>query len=276
MGFISTIVLYVVLQLGWTLLSRTFPDLVGGALLKGIERRNAIAVESAKDELSKSTQTEIESLRADYAMLKSSVDFLSASHGEVRAKMIGATEDLWRVLLQLGRLFSTVIFVDTVLLAKEIDAAIRRDDQNSLVQTAKDFQNRDTIVLKFQQAGANDADKDRIFVSPRLWLLFFVIRAVYARAALLMSVSFKEKSYRDWRQDDVLVKLLTNVVPDKVVSEMRQLPCGGLQNLIRHLESAFLAEAARVMSGVHFFADNFSEVQSTLIMEKEKIVPSVE
>jgi hypothetical protein len=62
-GYAEIVGLYVVLQVVWTLLIRTFPDFVGGALLKRVERRNATELERLKGEQNR----QIEELRAKLA-----------------------------------------------------------------------------------------------------------------------------------------------------------------------------------------------------------------
>ena len=52
--------LYAALQLAWTLIIRTFPDFIGGALLKRVERNNSVQLEKLKDE----NNRQIEELRA--------------------------------------------------------------------------------------------------------------------------------------------------------------------------------------------------------------------
>ena len=262
---------YVALQIAWTLLIRTFPDFIGGALLKGVERRNAITIEKFKDGLSQKTQGEIERVRAEYATLRSSVEFMSASQQEVRVKMIDSVERLWGILRRLGEEFGPIIHMDTVFLASEIDEAIRLGNQPHITQAVEQFRPYAAGAMKMRNAGAIEAEADRLFVSSKLWLLFFVIRALYGRAAILIRTSFQEKKYNDWRGDGLLNQLLGEVVAESIIKGAEEQATQGLQVLIWHMESEFIAEAARIMSGVHSFADNISQLQTALIMEKEKL-----
>ncbi len=272
--YAGVLVLYVALQVAWILLVRTFPDFICGALLKRIERRNALEVEKVKNELNRETQAEIERFRADYANLKFSVDFMSASQREVRLKMIESAESLWGVLCQLGQEFGPIIFIDTILQAHEIDAEIRAGKPQSLIETLEQFRPYEAVKEKLEKAGAIGAEKERIFVSSKLWLLFFVLRALYGRAGMLINFSLKEKKYRDWRSDSQLDSLLTNVVAANVVVGAKKQTLQGLRILIGHIENEFLAESARIMSGTHLFSDNISELQTALTVEKEKVAAS--
>jgi hypothetical protein len=93
---------------------------------------------------------------------------------------------------------------------------------------------------------------------------------------MLITLSLKEQQYHDWRSDKVLGDLLANVLSADIVQGARQQPSQGLQVLIWQLEGQFLAEAAAIMSGVRSLADNLSEMQAALILEKEKIAAEVE
>jgi hypothetical protein len=49
-NYAAILALYVALQLVWTLIIRTFPDFIGRALLKRVERKNSLELEKLKDE----------------------------------------------------------------------------------------------------------------------------------------------------------------------------------------------------------------------------------
>lgn len=72
--------------------------------------------------------------------------------------------------------------------------------------------------------GANFAkgEKERPFVSPRLWAIFWCIQAIYGRTAMLYALSFKNRHYDDWRRDPGIEQHLRAVLPDKTVEEIKQ------------------------------------------------------
>ena len=266
----TPIILYVAIQVAWTLLVRTFPDIIGGTWLKNIERRNAIDVERVKDELTKKTQSDIERLRAEHANLKTAVDFMSASQGEVRLKMIESSDRLWNILLQLRQEFGLVVYIDTIFMAKEIVAAFRGEKFPGIIENVEGFRQYNAAASRLSKTGANEAEKDRLFVSAKLWSIFYIMRAFYGRTAVLVHFSFEKKEFQDWRQDKLLDSILTNALPAQVIQNAKALPAQGLQTLIAHMENEFLVEAARVMSGVHSFSESISQLNLALTVDKEK------
>jgi hypothetical protein len=264
--------LYIAIHIAWTLLVRTFPDIIGGTWLKNIERRNAIDVERVKDELTKKTQSDIERLRAEHANLKTAVDFMSASQGEVRLKMIESSDRLWNILLKLRQKFGPVMYIDAIFMAKEIVASFRGEKFPGITKNVVDFQQYDAAASRLSNTGANEAEKDRLFVSAKLWSIFYIMRAFYGRTGVLIHFSFEKKEFQDWRQDELLTSILGNALPADVVQTAKALPSQGLQTLIGHLENEFLVEAVRVMSGVHSFSESISQLNLALTVDKEKAV----
>jgi hypothetical protein len=98
-------------------------------------------------------------------------------------------------------------------------------------------------LRKIDTAGANDADKERPFVTHRLWSIFFILRGFYGRIALLLTNSYKECRFANWRTDGGCEQLLRAILPAQTVENVKGQAIGGLQTAIDSLESQFLAEA---------------------------------
>ncbi len=98
-------------------------------------------------------------------------------------------------------------------------------------------------LLKFGSAGANDAAKERPFVTHRLWSVFFVLQCIYGRTALLLTNSYKERRFVNWRTDNGCDQLLRAILPAQAIDYAKGQGIGGLQTAIDGLESQFLAEA---------------------------------
>jgi hypothetical protein len=159
-------------------------------------------------------------------------------------RQIQAVESLWQTVRNLGNEFSMVIFVDTILLASEQNAYFRNGAHSDFMNCIKEYADMNTAIKKMKTAGALDfASKERPFVSHRLWSVFFVLQAVYGRAALLLTNSYKARKLEDWREDSGCDQLLRAILPPAAVDDARARPIGGLRLTIDHLESRFLAEA---------------------------------
>lgn len=242
-----------------------FVKLLPGALTKyvdkEIERRSDIKLETMKG-----------AIQGSYSTLKSSVDILTASTSVLHPHIIETVSVMWGLIVTMKHRFSGMVTFDAVFLAAEASEAFK--DQNAhanLIGFVEKHRN------EFDNLAANDAvlepnlDKHRLFCGDRLWLIFFIIRAVYLRASLLVAGSFRKGDYDDWRMDDGIRQLLGAVLPKPLVEEISARQTGGLQAAIDQLEAQFLHEATRVMSGSKAMADSLSDVQSVMLLENAKI-----
>jgi len=159
-------------------------------------------------------------------------------------RQIEAVERLWQVLRNLSHEFSSVVFIDTILLPSELEAFFREGENGQIADCLGEYaDDRNLALRKLASAGANDADSERPFVTNRVWSVFFVLRAIYARAAILVTISYKERKFSNWRTDTGCDQLLRAILPAKAVDHAKSQAIGGLRNAIESLESQFLAEA---------------------------------
>jgi len=158
-------------------------------------------------------------------------------------RQIQAIEYLWQVILNLSNEFGSVVFIDQILLAEEIDAYFRRAEHGQVMETIREFTSLNTALDKLSKSGALIASKERPFVSQRLWSIFFVLQAVYARSALLLTNSYKERKLVNWRDDTGIDQHLRALLPAQTVEGFRKMSFGGLRSAIDHLEHRFLVEA---------------------------------
>jgi hypothetical protein len=162
-------------------------------------------------------------------------------------RQIQAIEHLWLVTGKLNSEFSLVVFVDTILTRQELDAYFRNGhfgNGEHLADCVREFADRNAPLRKLANSGANDASRERPFVSQRLWSVFFVLQAMYGRSALLIANSYKERRLVDWREDSGCEQLLRAILPEKAIAHAKELEIGGLRTSIDYLESQFLAEAS--------------------------------
>jgi hypothetical protein len=160
-----------------------------------------------------------------------------------RQRQIQAVEYLWRVVRDLSSEFSLVVFVDTILTSQELDAYFRDQQYNHIADCVREYADMNLPIRKFVSAGANEAPRERPFVTHRLWSVFFILQAMYGRAALLLTNSYKEHRFVNWRDDSGCDHLLRAILPAKTVEHAKGQEIGGLRFAIDYLESQFLAEA---------------------------------
>ncbi|MBB4395072.1 hypothetical protein [Bradyrhizobium sp. ERR14] len=154
-----------------------------------------------------------------------------------------AVERLWQIILDLKSAFSDLTFVDSILTPDELNRYFSGADSHPLFDSARLYRSQDVIIEKMKGANFAKGEMERPFVSPRLWAIFWCIQAIYGRTAMLYALSFKKRSYDDWRSDHGIDQHLRAVLPIKTVDEVRQ-QTHSLQSLLGLLESLF-TDAAR-------------------------------
>jgi hypothetical protein len=158
----------------------------------------------------------------------------------VSKRQLEALENLWRVILTLRKTFGTVLYVDTILLANEIDDFFKTGRFRQVMDAVREYADPQCAAKKIISV---DPDCERPFVSNRIYSIVFLLRALYGRAALLLQNSFIDQKYNDWRLDAGTDRLLRGMLPATLVESIRKKPTGGLSVAIDYLESRFLAEA---------------------------------
>jgi hypothetical protein len=108
-----------------------------------------------------------------------------------RTRQLQAIEHLWDIIGRLKTQFTDLRYVHMILTTDEMDAFFKKGWPPRF--QIDHYAANDTPIRKFAAAGCNDADKERLFVHPRVWGVFFIIRAVYGRLGYLFERSFKER-----------------------------------------------------------------------------------
>ncbi len=117
----------------------------------------------------------------------------------------------------------------------------------------------------------SDMDQNRLFCGDRLWLIFYVYRALIGRFSLLITYSFEKSKYKDWRKDEPGKGLLEAVLPKAEVKTLFESKFAGLHNIVGRLEAEFLHEATRIMTGSKAMAESLADTQALMQLENAKI-----
>jgi len=236
----------------WTLVIRTFPAVLGEGILKRIQFRYDVELEQNKAKHQERLATGT-----------SSVDFLSSVQSDLRLKTIESAEILWKAILTVKKEFSDLVFLLSILNPDEFVSLFHKDDSGPLA-TVENYRDIKYTTDKIEHISSSQVEETRLFVGDRLWYLFFVLRAFHGRLGYLFYKSFGKNEYFDWRNDHVILGQLRQVLDDSAIEEAGQDPFSGVPTIVSHLESEFLREATRVMSGSQALADSLYDIQATL------------
>jgi hypothetical protein len=242
----------------WLVL-KLVPSSVTKFVEKEIERRSDTKLERTKAEI-----------QGAYSTLKNSVDMLTASNSGLHPHIIDAVTALWAAIIKMRNEFGGLSGFDSIILAEEAKEAFANQGD---VKNAKilnfvrahegDLQN----PLRAQALFDEDFDKHRLFCGDRLWLIFYVLRAIHMRNSLLISWSFQKNEFQDWREDDGIKQLLGATLQKDFVKQVMESKFGGFSKAVAQLESDFLHESVRVMSGSKAMAESLADVQATMQLQ---------
>jgi hypothetical protein len=213
----------------------------------GVWHRLDLKLEKAKAEM-----------QSAYLALKMSVDLTLAGQGEYRAKVIEGVQELWNAILavQEGR--------DHLLKDKK--------DTSDDILLAR-YRDRGQQAVSIGQIRESVSPKHIVFVGDNLWARFSGILTFYSALEML-------DEQTDWRTNELIISILRlhffleakndaeneNVASEIVVDvangvaseRVETVKKKGLWFAVVSLETAFLREASRVMTGSREFADSLS------------------
>ena len=249
----------------WTILVWVFPSILSMAVEKRIEHQYNKKLESIKAEL-----------QASYSSVGTSVGFLSTVQPELRLKIIESVERIWHAVHSLEEHYQEIIFLDSILLPEEIQNGLISTDSELFSPIVSKYENFSTVTEMLKRDEALTSGIERLYVGDQLWLIFRTITVVYGRFGFLVHKSCKEKHYADWREDKNFISNLRNILSEDIITNAKSRKFGGLRTIISQLESEFLKEGARVMSGSQGFSEALSDVQAAVKLETSKIAQEKE
>ena len=173
---------------------------------------------------------------------------MNSRDAELAAKRIAAVDTLWRSIVGLGDHYSEVLSLLNICTPQELNDGLGGKHKGIMGMFEAGYKKS-----PLYEPGPFSKDPDipatRPFVSERLWSLFFVVRAVYGRLAVLMGMSYEKKQYVDWTTDGLTNTLVSRVLTEEVIEQGKSRLGGFSQVICRNLETAFLGEARRVLDG---------------------------
>jgi hypothetical protein len=155
-------------------------------------------------------------------------------------RQLEARETLWNIIVQYRSDFGLILYVDNIFVAKELHEYFAERKHTKHMDILSEYRLLQTGADKLT---AYSPDRERPFISHKLWSIMFAIRAFYGRSAVLINWSYERRAYQDWRTDKGMDQILNwNLAPD-VIAEIKARNIGGLTLAVDHLQNLFLSEA---------------------------------
>lgn len=253
---LDTLVLVTVVLL-WTVLVRKFPNILSKGIVKRIEHGYDKKLEELKGEI-----------QADNSAIKSSVEFLAASQSELRVKIISSVESLWQAIGCIQEEYSDALGA-TALLEPHEFYKVFRGELPQIHPLVKDYKDLNFFEEKRGKIQDKVSGTEIIFVSSRLWLLYDAIFRVHGRIGLLLYQSINDKKFRDWREDELMISILTKVLSGDKIKEAQAEGLKGINDIISWLTAEFVQESSNLVRGSREVAHSVPEIYAILRSRKE-------
>jgi hypothetical protein len=185
--------------------------------------------------------------------------------------IIEAVSALWAAMIAMREKFGAMIDFDSILTLEEAQEAFSEGKHGSILELLRPFEGKLHTSQLIVEGNASKYDNHRLFCGDRIWLIFYIYRGMFMRNAFLISQSFKDCAFQNWRVDNGVEQLLGSVIAKDEVEKLREHPIGGLSLALTRLEGEFLHEATRVMSGSKAMADSLADMQAMMLLQNAKV-----
>ena len=243
----------VIIVAAWTVIVKMFPALIGKSIENYIQHKLDKRLEAFKAEV-----------QASYSTVMKSADLLPSLRSEIASKSIESVENIWANVISLGHEYGDLVLLDDLYHPKEIDVEIKSQKTPSIRDILDKYREGQLFNKKIVDFAKLTRDKNRLFVSDRLWVAYLTIYRFYGRLALLMNWSIKKNSYNHWKEDSRFISMMRRILPEEVIHDAMNKETGGLRHLLTYLDEEILQEARKVISGSDSLSDSFSDIQAIL------------
>lgn len=154
-----------------------------------------------------------------------------------------AVEKLWNIIQALKNHHGDLWLAETLLTTEELEQCFQTCHWPGSMKSIMHYSSEDWSSQQLTESGANDCDSCRLYVSDRLWAIFFTIRALYGRLGILYTMGFRDGAYKDWRKDAVFAAHANALLGESLFEQARNADSYGLETALGRAEAEFLREA---------------------------------
>lgn len=251
--FLIPFILTVVLIVLWVLIVRKFPEILSRGITKHIEHSYDTKLERIKSEM-----------QSNISAMQSSVALLTASQSEYRNKVISSVDGLWLSIKACQEVYSNVVFLHNILTPNEIAINIKRQNNPTINHIFDEYKDISFVMEKQKKIDQNLTGTEILYASDKLWSLYQTILQVHGRAAVLIQHSLSENEYQDWRQDELMLSAVKDMIPEEQLSSTRNRPMGGLNDLLNWIVAEFIKEGSSLLQRPMELEKSVPEIYSLL------------
>ena len=237
----------------WTIIVRSFPDILSRRIVKHIEHGYDAKLENLKAELQENIST-----------MQSSIDFLGVSQSEYRGKVTLSIDCLWLSIQSCRNAYSNVMFLHGILTPNEIRDCIEKNDNAKLWHILEEYRDVTFVTEKNKEIEQHLTGTEILYVGSKIWTLYRAVLLVSGRAAILLNQSIDKKQYQDWRQDKHLLSAIGDILPEEHILNARGKVIGGLNDILDWIIAEFIKEGSSLLQGSVQLEESVSRIYSVL------------
>lgn len=153
-----------------------------------------------------------------------------------------ALENIWQNILALRNEYSDVGFIDLILTPDEINSFLSGRATHPMFDTVRHYASMEIMAEKVKRTINGETQKERPCLSARAWALFSCLQVINSRAGFLLYLSFKQRKYENWREDQGIDAHLRAILRPEEIDHLKSGNHYTLKAVLDHLEHLFVEE----------------------------------
>lgn len=226
-------------------------------LTTGVRHAYDVKLEKLKSELQQSVES---TLRLQAAV----VGAAAAGQAAAFPQRVECLRDLWRLMMAMRRNAPTIAGMTEIMTTDELIDKVSHERDGEQLRAEIDVAH-----AKMRALGGEAADDLRLLVGAMPWSLFYTYRALIGRTCVYFDLKmdranrFKDLPAR-WKDDTGVRQIVGAVLNETELARFTKHDIGGLAYVLAIVESRFIAEAGRVLSGEAAATEMSETAQSIL------------
>jgi len=195
---------------------------------------------------------ELEDIRSLLARKSELLSLAISTASEINIKghdlRLKAINEIWESIIKLRNDFYNVILYFNLFSPEEYNKVLKNDDFKILIPS------NNTYVTEILRDISN-IELNRPFIEERLWILFYIYRAVIARLSYRVIEGKLKGVLPKWDRDengniDLTISLLKEVLKEEEIEYIQDKSLGGPQTALEIIEFKILEEMHRSITGI--------------------------
>jgi hypothetical protein len=207
-----------------------------------------VELEGVKADFQRQTGQALEQLRVhnEQQLRTEAAIVTSAAAGQSAAfaQRLNAIQQLWVAMLKLRDDRSNAVTLTEWMTDREM---VDRFDDPKFRSSFAELETRIAEDMRVSQ----QAEQHRMLSGEHLWSLFWSFRFLVGRVAMIIQMKMRGHypRDRDWRTDDAIVAVASQLLTADELPKFKSRQVGGLLELLMVIESTYVAAATSLLSG---------------------------